>query len=406
MLDLPVKKQRYSILHSNKRLNIWQGAKRSSKTVCSIIRWIEYTITCPPGNLLMVGKTQKSLEKNVLDVIAELVGSKNFVYKRITGEVILYGRKIDVVGANDEKSKDKIQGRTLSGAYGDEVPLWPESFFNMMLSGLSVKGAKFFGTANPESPRHWLKVKFLDREAELNLKSFHFTLDDNPSIDPEYVADLKREYVGLWYSRYILGLWVAATGAIFDQFDINKNVWYDELPEKFDKIYVSVDYGSANPSCFLYFGRPKGKKFWIVFKEYYYDSRKEGRQKTDSEYAKDLVKFLDGKFPQKILVDPSASSFIQEVRSLRKYRVGLANNDVLDGIRLCAKVLANEEIFIYKDCPILIEKIQSYVWDEKAQAVGIDKPVKVDDHPCDAFRYGVNEIFDHNYNKMPVDLPR
>jgi len=406
MLDLPIGKARYSILHSNKRLNLWEGAKRSSKTVSSLIRWIEYIITAPKGPLLMIGRTQKSLEKNCLDVLADLVGPKNYKYNRITGEVFIYGRKIDVVGAVDESSREKIQGRTLAGVYGDEVPLWPESMFNMMLSGLSVKGAKFFGTANPESPRHWLKVKYIDRINELSLNVFHFLLEDNPSIDAEYVENLKKEYVGVWYSRYILGLWVAATGAIFDQFDINKNVSYDDLPEKFDKIYVSVDYGTANPTCFLAFGRSKGTKKWIVFKEYYYDSRKAGRQKTDKEYAEDLVKFLDGKFPQKILVDPSASSFIQEVRSLRKYRIGLANNDVIDGIRLCAKVLANEEIFIYKDCPILIEKIQGYTWDEKAQAVGIDKPVKVDDHPVDAWRYGVNEIFDHNYNKMPVDLPR
>jgi len=403
MLDLPVGKARYSILHSNKRLNLWQGAKRSSKTVSSIIRWIEYTITCPPGNLLMVGKTQKSLEKNVLDVIAEFVGPKNFVYKRITGEVILYGRKIDVVGANDEKSKDKIQGRTLSGAYGDEVPLWPESFFNMMLSGLSVKGAKFFGTANPESCRHWLKVKFLDREKELNLISFHFTLDDNPSIDPEYVADLKKEYTGLWHSRYVLGLWINATGAVYSEFDINKNV-VNELPEKFDKIYISVDYGTANPTCFLAFGRSKGK--WFVYNEYFFDSRKEGRQKTDKQYADDLIKFINQKFPQKILVDPSASSFINEVRSLRKYRIGFANNDVIDGIRLTAKALANEDLYIYKNCTKLIEEIQNYEWDPKAQEMGIDKPLKANDHAADSLRYGVNEIFNHNYNKMPVDLPK
>jgi len=403
MLDLPVKKQRYSILHSNKRLNIWQGAKRSSKTVCSIIRWIEYIITCQPGNLLMVGKTQKSLEKNVLDVIAGLVGPKNFIYKRITGEVIIYGRKIDVVGANDEKSKDKIQGRTLSGCYGDEIPLWPESFFNMMLSGLSVKGAKFFGTANPESSRHWLKVKFLDREKELNLISFHFTLDDNPSIDPEYVADLKREYVGLWYDRYIKGLWCSATGAVYSEFDSNVTV-VNELPEKFDKIYVAVDYGVANPTCFLLFGRHKNK--FYVAKEYYYDSRVEGKQKTDKQYADDLVKFIDGKFPQKILVDPSAASFINEIKSLKKYRIGFADNDVLNGIRLTAKSFANEELFIYKNCTKLIEEIQGYEWDPKAQEMGIDKPLKVSDHAVDCIRYGVNEFMNHSISKAPIELPK
>ena len=351
----------------------------------------------------MVGKTQKSLEKNVLDVISELVGPKNFVYKRITGEVILYGRKIDVVGANDEKAKDKIQGRTLAGAYGDEIPLWPESFFNMLLSRLSVKGAKFFGTANPESPRHWLKVKYLDRIDQLNLKIYHFTLDDNPSLDPEYVENLKKEYVGLWYSRYILGLWVAATGAVYDNFDINKNV-VNEPTEKFEQLYCAVDYGTANATCFLLLGRLQKK--WYIFKEYYYDSKKAGRQKTDREYAEDLIKFLDGKFPQKILVDPSASSFITELKTLKKYRISYADNEVLDGIRIVAKTFSDQALFIHKNCIKLIEQIQSYTWDEKAQAVGIDKPVKVEDHAVDALRYAAMEIFKHNYNKMLINLPK
>ena len=403
MLDLPVGKQRYSILHSNARINIWEGSVRSGKTMASILRWIEYCINGPPGNLLMVGKTQKSLEHNVLNVISELVGPKNYKYNKISGEAFIYGRRCYTIGANDDKAAGKIQGITAAGAYGDEIVLWPESFFQMLLSRLSIKNSKLFGTVNPGPPRHWLKVKFLDRIKDLNLKIFHFTLEDNQSLDPEYVENLKKEYVGLWYSRYILGLWVSAIGAVYDQFDINKNV-VDKLPEKFDKIYVAVDYGSANPSCFLSFGRSQGK--WYCYKEYYFDSRKEGYQKTDKQYADDLVKFLDKKYPQKILVDPSASSFINEVRSLRKYRIGFADNDIIGGIRLTAKSFANEDLFIYKDCTKLIEEVQGYVWDEKAQAIGIDKPVKVDDHACDALRYGVNEFFNHSYNKMPVNLPR
>ena len=120
---------------------------------------------------------------------------------------------------------------------------------------------------------------------------------------------------------------------------------------------------------------------WTVYKEYYFDSRKAGKQKTDKEYAQDLIAFLDGKYPQKILVDPSAASFIQEIRSLKKYRVGFAQNEVLDGIRLTSKALADGNLLIYKGCTKLIEQIQSYTWDEKAQSVGLDKPVKVTTTP-------------------------
>ncbi|MCK9439827.1 MAG: PBSX family phage terminase large subunit [Methanothrix sp.] len=404
MLDLPVGKQRYSILNSNARINLFGGSVRAGKTIASILRWIQYCIEGPEGNLLMIGKTQRSLEHNVLDVISDLVGIKNYRYNRVAGEVYIYGRKCYAIGANDEKAKDKIQGITAAGAYGDELPLWPYSFFTMLLSRLSVKNAKGFFTYNAESPRCWLKVNYIDRIDELNLKNFVFTLEDNKSLDPEYVENLKKEYVGLWYSRYILGLWVAATGAVYDSFDINKNV-VNELPkEKFDKIYCSVDYGTANATCFLLFGRSKGR--WYVYKEYYYDSRKAGRQKTDKEYANDLVEFLDSKFPQKILIDPSASSYKTELRSLKKYRVGDAQNEVLDGIRITAKALQDGNLLIYKNCTKLIEQIQSYTWDEKKQSIGIDFPVKTEDHACDSLRYGAIEIFNHNYNKMPVDLPK
>jgi PBSX family phage terminase large subunit len=402
MLDLPVGKQRYSILNSNARINIWSGAVRSGKSIASILRWIQYCLSGPNGNLLMIGKTQKTLEHNVLDVISELVGPKNYKYNRIVGEVFIYGRKCYTIGATDEKAAGKIQGITAAGAYVDEIGLLPESFWTMLLSRLSIKDAKIFGTVNPCGGRHYLKVKYIDRK-ELNLKLFHFTLDDNPFLDPSYIQELKKEYSGLWYSRFILGLWVNAEGAIYDQFSITKNV-VNELPGKFDKIYVSIDMGTSNPTCYLAHGRFKNK--WYVFKEYYYDSKKAGRQKTDAEYADDLVKFLDGKYPQKILVDPSASSFIATIRTLRKYRIGFADNEVISGIRLTAKSLANEDLYIYKDCVNLIDEMQNYVWDEKATAIGLDKPSKISDHCCDALRYGVNEFFNHTHSKMPVNLPR
>lgn len=403
MLDLPKGKQRDSILHSDARINIWEGSVRSGKTIGSIIRWIQYCLNGPKGNLIMSAKTQRALERNVLQPISELVGQKNYSYNRVAGEVEIYGRKCYCIGANDEKAAEKIAGITAAGAYCDEGTLYPESYLQMLLSRLSIKNAKLFMTVNPGPPRHYLKVKFLDRIKELDLKVWHFTLEDNPSLDPSYVEALKKEYTGLFFQRYILGLWVAGEGAIFDMFDINKNV-VNELPERFEKIYVSVDYGTANPSCYLYWGLSRGK--WYLAKEYYYDSRKEGRQKTDKEYAEDLVKFIDGKYPQKILCDPSASSFISQVRSLRKYRVGFADNDVLTGIRLTAKALANEDIYIYKDCVKLIEEIQGYVWDEKAAAAGLDRPVKSNDHSVDCLRYGIMEILNHNYNKMPVNLPK
>src|SRR5690606_17299071 len=136
----------------------------------------------------------------------------------------------------------KIQGLTLVGAMGDELSLTPESFFTMILSRLSVRGAKLFGTTNPDAPAHWLKRKFLARAGELDLATWHFTLEDNPALDPAYVAALKREYTGLWYKRYIQGLWVQAEGAIYDMFDPDRHV-VSTLPTLVQH-WVGVDYGT------------------------------------------------------------------------------------------------------------------------------------------------------------------
>src|SRR5690606_31029182 len=132
----------------------------------------------PPGELIMEGKTERTLKRNIIDVLEQMVGSRYFKYNLGSGEATLFGRRIYLVGANDMRSEGKIRGLTLAGAYGDEITLWPESFFTMLLSRLSVSGAKFIGTTTPDSPYHWLMKNYLERAGELDLKSWHFSLED------------------------------------------------------------------------------------------------------------------------------------------------------------------------------------------------------------------------------------
>src|SRR5690625_4830861 len=132
MLALPKGKQRHSILESDARLNIWHGSVRSGKTIGSIIRWLDFVANGPPGELLMVGKTERTLKRNILDPIAEMLDEDEYRLVSGSGELWLFGRRIYLAGANDERSEGKIRGITLVGAYGDELTLWPESFFTMM----------------------------------------------------------------------------------------------------------------------------------------------------------------------------------------------------------------------------------------------------------------------------------
>jgi len=382
-LGLPKGKQARSILESTARINIWEGAVRSGKTVASMIRWLDYLLTGPPGELLMIGKTERTLKRNILDPIADLVGEREYKYSQGSGEAVIMGRRIYVAGANDERAEGKIRGLTLAGAYGDEITLWPESFWTMLLSRLSVRGAKVFGTTNPEGPYHWLKVGYLDRSEELNLRKWHFDLDDNPHLDPDYVSALKREYTGLWYKRYILGLWCMAEGVVYDMFDESRHV-VDTLPANLDGWMVGVDYGTTNPCAFLLIGRQGRRRY--VAREYYWDSRATGRQKTDAQYAEDMVEWLAGTPVSGIYVDPSAASLIAELRS-KRLPVVQAKNDVLPGIQTVSKLLSHDELLIHRNCSNLVKEFASYVWDTKAQKRGEDAPLKENDHCCDALRY-------------------
>ena len=389
-----------SLDESDARLNFWEGAVRSSKTICSIIRWIEYVKTAPPGPLVMIGKTERTLKRNILDPMSQILGKKRFKTRYGSGEVVICGRAVYLVGANDERAETKIRGGTFAGAYGDEITLWPESFFNMLLSRLSVEDAKFFGTTNPDNPFHWLYVNFIKRAllGELDAKVFHFSLGDNLSLNAKYVANLKQEYRGLWYKRYIQGLWVAAEGAVYQMFDTDVHL-VDKLP-KMSQYFVGCDYGTTNPTVFLLLGVGVDKKLYVA-DEWRYDSTQHaGKSMTDAEYSLAYQKWIashkvDGKTikPKWIFIDPSAASF--KVQLFRDGVKGLqnANNDVLDGIHRTSTLFSAGCLHVHKRCVGLIEELCGYAWDSKTAAKGKEQPIKVGDHGPDALRYVINGTY-------------
>lgn len=382
-------KQLDSIFNSTSRINIWQGAVRSGKTIASIVRWLEYIKSGPDGNLLMTGKTHRTLKRNILDEIQKIVGESNYSYNRGLGEVTICGKKIYIAGANDARAEDKIRGMTLSGTYGDEISIWPEGFFNMLLSRLSVKGAKLFGTTNPEGPYHWLKQNYIDREDELDLSQFHFLLENNLTLDPSYIESLKKEYSGVWYQRYIEGLWVLAEGLIYDMFIANDHV-VTKIP-RIKQYWIGVDYGTANDTVFVLMGLGTDNNLYAI-DEYRWGRKSKGYSKTDIQLRKELIEFIkrNNVSPQWIFIDPSAASFITELHQNRSKfpgRVAKANNNVKDGIEFVSSIIGMNGLYIHEKCKGLISEMQSYSWDSKAQERGEDKPLKENDHGPDAIRY-------------------
>lgn len=372
-----------------KRLNILEGSVRSGKTWISLVLWAFWVVSMPQDKAyLMVAKTLTSLRRNCLDLLEELIGKENFSYSLSRKEASLFGRRVYLEGVNDSRAENKIRGMTLSGAYCDELTLFTEDFFSMLLSRLSDSGAKLIGTTNPDNPQHWLKENYINRSNELDMLVMRFLIDDNTTLDAEYVENLKKEYTGVFYRRFILGEWVNAEGLVYPMFDKFRHVT-ETVPcaAGFGRYYISIDYGTLNP-CSMGLWRLDQDKA-VRVSEVYYDGRKRKKQLTDEEYYSMLEGLAQGYMIECVVVDPSAASFIETIRRHGKFSVRKANNNVLDGIRLTGTLLQNNRILIHKSCADIIKEFSAYSWDSKSST---DKVIKEHDHAMDDMRYFVYTI--------------
>lgn len=386
-------KQLAAITQSNARLNFLCGAVRSGKTIAANIRLLDMIQTQPPGVGVITGYTERTADHNVLQTLQEIIGKRYFNYNRGMGEVNVCGRKLYVVGASDVRAKDRIQGGTFSFAYVDEGTLIPEEFFKMLLSRLSIPGAKLIMTTNPDSPYHYLYKNYISNP-ELNKTVFNFTLDDNLNLDPVYVRELKKEYVpgSLWYKRYIDGLWVLAAGVIYSQFE--ERMIIDTLPELLIH-WVGIDYGTSNATTFIHTGIGPDNRLYIAH-EYYHsgmqtDDNQIAVQKSPSQYSREFQDWYNSLNinARKIYVDPSAAGFISQLWHDGVKNLSKANNDVLPGIGLVSSLLGNDMIRVHRNCRRTIEEFSTYSWDPKAQLLGEDKPLKMNDHCMDNIRYQI-----------------
>ncbi len=393
-------KQVESIGQSTARLNIWEGSIRSGKTIASLWRWLMFVSSAPrDGELVMFGKTRDSVASNLFEPLSnpEIFGelSRDVEYTSGAPTARIFGRRIRIIGANDAKAEPKVRGGTWTGAYGDELTTLPEAFFRQALGRLSTPTAALFGTTNPDNPAHWLRQDFL-LDSNLNLRSWHFTIDDNPHLDPAYVANIKAEYKGLWHKRFIEGLWVAAEGAIFDMWNEDVHVLRGPVPQLMAIPGVGVDYGTTNAfsAHMLGIAAPNAAANTparlVLTREYRHDPKIAQRQKTDAEFSHDLRAWIGNDKPRWVAVDPSAASFKVQLRRDGLKNVIDASNEVLDSIRLASTLLATGRLVVHESCKGLLQEVPGYAWDPAAALRGEDKPIKVADHSIDSgLRYSV-----------------
>ena len=366
---------------------ICDGAVRSGKTFSMGVSFFLWAQARFDGKQFgLCGKTIVSLRRNLLTELVPYLRrigmsirekrSENLLIVRFAG----HENRFLLFGGRDESSAALIQGSTLAGVLLDETVLMPRSFVEQAIARCSVPGSRLWFNCNPENPGHWFYREWILKAKARRALYLHFTMEDNPALSPRIRARYRNAYSGVFYRRFVLGEWTAAQGLVYDFFDRERDA--ADVPEgSFEEWRISVDYGTANPASFGLWG--KKNAVWYRVAEYYYDSRKAGRQRTDEEYAEALERLAGERTIRRVIVDPSAASFIEVLRR-RGFQVVRANNDVADGIRVTSDLLKKRRIVICRTCGDCLREMELYCWDERG---GRDAPRKENDHAMDDLRY-------------------
>lgn len=381
-MKLYTEKQREFLLTPLRRINLLTGSVRSGKTWVSLVKWAMFVRSRPKNELfMMVGKTREALGFNCQDLLEHLTGGEFICSTKKANIAWLYGHEVRMLGANDEKAAGKIRGSTLAGAYIDELTEIPESFYAMTLSRLSVDGAVLMATTNPDSPNSYVYQKIV-KNPNIDARYYNFRLTDNDFLSQSYIENITKEYTGVFYRRYILGEWCIAEGLVYE---FGEDNIVDEAPSN-GEWYISVDYGTLNPFS---------AGLWCVLgdravrvSEFYYSGRDTERQRTDEEYVDDVIRLAGNRDIIRVVVDPSAASFIEALKR-KGLHVKRADNEVLDGIRRTSTFLRNGNIKIHRSCENAIAEFGLYRWDERSTE---DAVIKENDHAMDDIRYFANTI--------------
>lgn len=397
MSDTFSEKQLTFLRQSSRRVNFTEGSIRSGKTVVTLVRWMVYIATAPyGGELVMIGRTRDAVWRNCVAPLQnpELFGANA---SQVVGNygaptVKILGRMVHVLGASDAKAEKVIRGMTVAGAYVDEATTLPEEFFTQLLGRMSVPGAQMFVSTNPDNPAHYLRRKFLDRIDSIpDWRSWHFTLEDNPSLTDEYKASIRSEFTGLWFKRFILGEWVAAEGAIFDMWAEDTHVIpHDDIPPLRRMLSVGIDYGTTNATSAVALGLGQDGILYAV-DEWRYDATLSQQRHTDAQLSAGVRGWLTTLEapPEWVIVDPAAASFKVQLASDGILNVMNGENDVAYGIRAVASLLGAGKLKVSDRCTGITQEAPGYSWSPEATAKGEDRPIKVADHSLDALRYAI-----------------
>lgn len=384
---------------------IADGSVRSGKTVSMSISFVFWAMaTFTDCNFALCGKTVRSCRRNVIKPLINMLKHRYDIKDKRSENLLTISKDgksntFYIFGGKDESSQDLIQGVTLAGVLLDEVALMPRSFVEQALARCSVEGARFWFNCNPDNPNHWFYREWVLKAPEKHALRLKFLMDDNLSLSDKVKQRYYSLYQGTFYRRFILGEWVIAEGLVYQDYNdhIKDKLWDGNPDELVGTWYISMDYGTINP-CSM--------GLWCVtdneairVDEYYYNSRKEGYQRTDEEHYAELDKLAGDRYIERVIIDPSAASFKATIKRHGKFFVKSAKNDVINGIRTTSQMLTDGRIKIGVKCKASQEEFGMYRWDDKAE---VDKVVKENDHAMDDIRYFAYTVLKREFKYKEV----
>jgi PBSX family phage terminase large subunit len=302
----------------------------------------------------------------------------------------------EVFGGKDESSYTLIQGRTFAGVLMDEVALMPRSFVEQAPARCSIDGARAWFSCNPGSPSHWFYQEWIKDPKVHNVLYLHFRMEDNPSLSKETLERYRTMFKGVFYKRYILGLWCAAEGLIYQHFAENEQryqIHRDQVPP-LSYIEIGADVGGNKSNhAYVAAGYTATRDAMYVLKAWSY--RATGV--TVTQYRENLLKFADEVFDDygfldTIWVDNAEAAIVNEVSAHSRYHVrGCIKEEIIDRIR-CADVLFSQGRIklVAGACDDLCAGLREAVWDEKH-----------DDEPLDDGSYDRDVIDAFDYSMTP-----
>lgn len=380
---------------------IADGSVRSGKSSIMSLSFVMWAMENFDGQAFgLCGKTVGSFRRNVLRPLRIMLRGRGYDMTERRGENLIViskdGREniFYIFGGKDEGSQDLIQGVTLAGLFCDEVALMPESFVNQATARCSVAESKWWFNCNPEGPEHWFYRNWIKERESKKLIYLRFTMDDNPSL-PEAIKDrYRRQYAGVFYERYILGRWRVSEGLVYDMVakDPERFIMRGSTAGMMGRFFVSIDYGTKNPCSMGLWCVHDGTA--VRIKESYYDSRKMQAQRTDEEHYEALCRLTQGYYVERVIVDPSAASFIETIRRHGKFMVRPAENDVLNGIRVVSALLVSGRLKIHESCTDARREFGMYRWDDKRKE---DVVIKEYDHAMDDIRYFASTVLSREF---------